>query len=58
MGEWEIDFKKLSIDLFWWNSKLSNRTSLYHTYERKEFFGVYKVENWKVKIRQKEHISF
>jgi len=50
MGEWEIDLKKTLVDMFWWNSKPFKK--LYPTFEKKkDFYSVYKINSWKVKIR-------
>jgi hypothetical protein len=57
MSELEIDLKESLVDIFWWNSKLFKRT-LFHIGKKQNFLGVFKMKNWEVKIRSKEHLSF
>ena len=43
--------------MFWWNPKPSKK--FYSTLEQTQNFpSVYKMNNWKIKIELKEHLSF
>jgi len=49
VGKWKINFKESLIDMFWENLK-----PFKELYEKKiNFFSVYKVSSWKVKIEFK-----
>ena len=54
VGKWKINFKESLIDMFWENLK-----PFKELYEKKiNFFSVYKVSSWKVKIGPKGHSIF
>jgi hypothetical protein len=53
MGEWKINLKNFCLACF---DKTQNL--LKEFYPKKNKFDVYKVSNWKVKIKNKRHLNF
>ena len=53
MGEWKINLKNFCLACF---DKTQNL--LKEFYPKKIKFDVYKVSNWKVKIKNKRHLNF